>query len=123
MERMSNSYTCHAHCLSYTNARYRYHGHSMSDPGISYRERSEVAEMRTNRDCIKQLKNRILEAEWATEEELEDIEAEIKASVASDLTEALAGHEPAPEELISSMYVGESSYIRNVSGGDAREGF
>jgi len=101
---------------------YRYHGHSMSDPGISYRERSEVAEMRTNRDCIKQLKNRILEAGWATEEELEDIEAEIKASVASDLTDALAGQQPASDELISSMYVGESSFIRNVSGGDAREG-
>jgi len=49
---------------------YRYHGHSMSDPGISYRSREEVAEVRKNRDPIQFLKGVILEHKAATEEEL-----------------------------------------------------
>jgi len=53
---------------------YRYHGHSMSDPGISYRTREEVAEVRKTTDPILQLRNIILENKVATENDLKDIE-------------------------------------------------
>ncbi len=49
---------------------YRYQGHSMSDPGISYRTRDEVLKVRQQRDCITKLKDTIVKAGFANEKEL-----------------------------------------------------
>ncbi len=50
---------------------YRYHGHSMSDPGITYRNKEEIADVRKNRDPIGFVKQTILDNKCATEEQLD----------------------------------------------------
>jgi len=50
---------------------YRYHGHSMSDPGISYRKREEVQHYRKTKDPIFVIRGIALETKLATNEELD----------------------------------------------------
>jgi pyruvate dehydrogenase E1 component alpha subunit len=97
---------------------YRYHGHSMSDPGITYRDRDEVASMRASRDCIEQTKNRIVEAGWATQDELKEVEKQIRAEVAAEIEEARKGTWPREELLVEDIYYKEvPPYIRGVENG------
>jgi TPP-dependent pyruvate/acetoin dehydrogenase alpha subunit len=49
---------------------YRYHGHSMSDPGVTYRSKEEIAEIRKNRDPINYVRSVILDNKAATEDQL-----------------------------------------------------
>lgn len=64
---------------------YRYRGHSVSDPGTTYRTREEV-ESYKKLDPIGRIQNDILEQSWASEQELEamndEIVEEVMASVA-----------------------------------------
>lgn len=62
-------------------ATYRYHGHSMSDPGTSYRTREEIQEVRQSRDPITSFKDRIISSGLATSEQLKEIDHEIRKEV------------------------------------------
>lgn len=92
---------------------YRYHGHSMSDPGITYRDRDEVANMRQSRDCIEQIKGRLIESGWATEQELKDIEKDVRNVVNNEIEEARKGNLPPVELLTKDIFLeGPPSFIR-----------
>jgi len=94
---------------------YRYHGHSMSDPGITYRDRDEVASMRASRDCIEQVKSRVVQAGWATADELKAQEKEIRTKVSEQVEEARKGSLPRPELLVEDIYYKERPpYIRGA---------
>ncbi|KAG6600145.1 hypothetical protein SDJN03_05378, partial [Cucurbita argyrosperma subsp. sororia] len=60
---------------------YRYHGHSMSDPGSTYRTRDEITGIRQERDPIDRIRKLLLSHEIATEKDLKDIEKEMRKEV------------------------------------------
>lgn len=82
---------------------YRYRGHSMSDPA-KYRSKDEVSTMRAERDPIEQVKQRIIEKRYGTEESLKELETEIRAIVTEAADFATADAEPAASELWTDIY-------------------
>ncbi|KNZ71505.1 Pyruvate dehydrogenase E1 component subunit alpha, mitochondrial [Termitomyces sp. J132] len=83
---------------------YRYGGHSMSDPGTTYRTREEVQRMRSTQDPIRGLQRYIEEWGVATEQELKYLDKAAKAEVDKAVEEAKAGSEPEPEDLWTDIY-------------------
>lgn len=77
---------------------YRYRGHSMSDPA-KYRSKEEVQKMRTEHDPIEQVRVRILDNKWATEDDLKAIDKDVRAIVAEAAEFAQSDPEPDPSEL------------------------
>ncbi len=82
---------------------YRYRGHSMSDPA-KYRTREEVQKVRAERDPIDHVRALILEAGHASEEELKQIDKDIKAIVGEAAEFAKTSPEPDPAELWTDIY-------------------
>ncbi|SDF71371.1 pyruvate dehydrogenase E1 component alpha subunit [Limimonas halophila] len=81
---------------------YRYRGHSMSDPA-KYRSREEVQHMRQERDPLLQLRE-VLETHCGVEEdELKQLDREIKDHVSEAAEFAQNSEEPDPEELFSDV--------------------
>jgi pyruvate dehydrogenase E1 component alpha subunit len=93
---------------------YRYHGHSMSDPGTTYRTRDEIKHVRDYRDPILLVKHMLVENDWSTEAELKDIEKTIRKSIENDVKTLLNDPEPTFEDLYSNIGVNKH-YIRGVT--------
>jgi len=94
---------------------YRYHGHSMSDPGVTYRSKEEIAEIRKNRDPINFVRSVILENKAAPEEKLEAIEKEVRREVDEAVEKARADPFPDQSDLFKDIYIDpENNFIRHV---------
>ncbi len=83
---------------------YRYHGHSMSDPGTTYRTREEVGGVRQARDPIEYVKKLLTDNQLLSAEEIKQIEKEIRNSVQESLNAAKAGAFPPTEWLWKDVY-------------------
>lgn len=86
-------------------ATYRYFGHSMSDPGTSYRTRDEIQEVRQRRDPITSFKDKLIAANLATAEEVKDIETECRKEVDEAAVQAKTDAEIGVEELYTDVYL------------------
>ena len=74
---------------------YRYRGHSMSDPA-KYRTREEVDKVRSEQDPIEMVRQRLMSAGHASEDELKAIDREIRG-VINEAAE-FAQNDPEPDE-------------------------
>merc|ERR1711942_38172 len=108
--------------LVYEISTYRYHGHSMSDPGTSYRTRDEVQEVRQTRDPITGFRDRLVSAELAEVSELKAIEIDVKKAVDADVKKAKTDGEIGAEELFYDIYENNlEGKIRGVAPWDQHE--
>jgi pyruvate dehydrogenase E1 component alpha subunit len=82
---------------------YRYRGHSMSDPA-KYRTREEVQKMREERDPIDHVRDLLVEAKLATEDDLKAVDKDIKAVINEAAQFAQDSPEPAEAELWTDVY-------------------
>ncbi|CCX05354.1 dehydrogenase E1 component-domain-containing protein [Pyronema domesticum] len=86
---------------------YRYGGHSMSDPGTTYRSRDEILQMRSTQDPISGLKKHIMEWSVCSEDELKQLDREARMMVDQHVKEAEASPVPDanPDVLFKDIYV------------------
>lgn len=89
---------------------YRYGGHSMSDPGTTYRTREEIQNMRSKNDPIAGLKMHLTELGIATESEVKAYDKAARKYV--DEQVALADKAAPPEPKLSILF--EDVYVKGT---------
>lgn len=83
---------------------YRYGGHSMSDPGTTYRTREEIQRMRSTQDPICGLAEYLEDWGLLSEEELKKVDKDAKAVVKKTVEEAKASPDPEVKDLWTDIH-------------------
>lgn len=83
---------------------YRFFGHSMSDPGTSYRSRKEVLETKKRIDPIYTFRATMRKTNLLSEDEMATIDNDAKRELADALAKASQGTEPPLHHLYCDMY-------------------
>lgn len=83
---------------------YRYGGHSLSDPGTTYRTREEISSMRSSSDPIQGLKTKMLEWNVIDEASLKKVDKSAKEEVDQAVEEAKQSPEPEIRDLWTDIY-------------------
>ncbi len=83
---------------------YRYRGHSMSDPA-KYRTKEEVQKMREEHDPIEQVRARAIRDKLASEDELKQVDQQVRALVNEAAEFATNDPEPDVSELWTDITV------------------
>lgn len=95
---------------------YRYHGHSMSDPGTSYRTRDEIKAVRQASDPITSLRDKMIDAGLADKDVFKKIDKEIKEYIEAETEIALASPEPPMSELGTDILIADKdTYNRGTT--------
>lgn len=81
---------------------YRYRGHSMSDPA-KYRSKDEVQKMRAEHDPLEQVKQRLIEKKWASEDDLKALDKDVRSIVTDAAEFAQSDPEPDASELFTDI--------------------
>src|SRR5690348_7849437 len=82
---------------------YRYRGHSMSDPA-KYRSKEELTEMREKHDPIENFGKKLIERGLVNEQDLKQMDGEVKRVVVEAAEFATESPEPALTELYTDIY-------------------
>ena len=82
---------------------YRHRGHSVADAGLAYRTKQEIAEWRDENDPIEREREKLL-GSGHTDEDLEKVEAEAKATVEAAVEFAAESPDPQVDDLAKGMY-------------------
>lgn len=113
-----------AHCVSGAGPivlemdTYRYHGHSMSDPGSTYRTRDEITGIRQERDPVERLRKLIQHHELLAPEEIKAIEKSQRKIVDDAVAAGKSSPEPDSNALFRNMnQVADGIVIRGVDSG------
>ncbi|XP_011703781.1 PREDICTED: pyruvate dehydrogenase E1 component subunit alpha, mitochondrial-like isoform X2 [Wasmannia auropunctata] len=91
---------------------YRYFGHSMSDPGYSYRTREEIKAVQTEQDPIMLFTKLIVEKGLMTEKDAEDVRTSVYKEVDREVEQAKADQWPEMSEISTDVYVKPLEKIR-----------
>lgn len=94
---------------------YRYHGHSMSDPGTTYRTREEVGGVRGTRDPIDYVKKLLLDHDFASTAEIKAIEKDVRGEVATALSKAKADAPLPAEWLTKQVFCAENGTSKDYA--------
>lgn len=73
----------------------------MSDPGLAYRTRDEVAEYRNERDCLGFIQRLLLNNNLATEKEVKAIDKDVRKEVDEAVEKCRAAPRPDNDKLYS----------------------
>lgn len=98
---------------------YRYSGHSMSDPGTSYRTRDEIQDVRQKRDPITGFKDRIIAAGLCTMAETKAIDQEVRKAVDEASKQAKIDPEPPLHQMWDDVFSQQVPGHEAIRGCDA----
>ena len=82
----------------------RYYGHFEGDQQ-TYRGKNEVKNARENLDCLDRFRQRVTTTGRLSDEQLDEVDAQVAQLIEEAVTEAKAAPVPAPADLLADVYV------------------
>ncbi|CAL1679654.1 unnamed protein product [Lasius platythorax] len=110
--RFSRDYALRNGPIVIEMATYRYFGHSMSDPGYSYRTREEIKTVQSEQDPIMLLNKLVVGKGLMTEKEVVDIRNAMYKKIDEEVEQAKADEWPEMTEISTNIYVKPLEKIR-----------